>query len=193
ASLPQLRKVPVEFERFRVGERLLVLHLPPVYDVAHGKLGDLAGLRARNVGHGDDAGRYVAWAGTVADLGAYLLFQRFVERHALGKPHEQDHADVALPLLADADCLDHLGQLLHLLVDLGRADAHAAGIQRGVGAAVDDHAAVLGPLCEVAVMPDIVEALEIGGVILLPPGIIPEGDRHGGEGARAHQLALFAP
>jgi hypothetical protein len=32
--------------------------------------------------------------------------------------------------------------LLDLVVDFGGADAHAAGIERGVGAAVDDHAAV---------------------------------------------------
>ena len=59
-------------------------------------------------------------------------------------------------------------------IDLGGADAHAAGIERGVGAAVDDDAAMLGPFGEVAVAPDAGEALEIGGAVLRAVGVVPE-------------------
>jgi drug/metabolite transporter (DMT)-like permease len=83
-------------------------------------------------------------------------------------------------------------QLLDLAVDLGGADAHAAGVERGVRAAVDDHAAVRGDLAEVAVAPDVVEALEVGGVVLAAVGVVPEADRHHREGLGAHQLALLA-
>ncbi len=96
-------------------------------------------------------------------------------------------------ILADAERLGDLRHLLDLVVDLGRADAHAAGIERRVGAAVDDHAAMLGPFGEIAVAPDVVEALEIGGVVFLAVGIVPEGDRHRGERPDADELALLLP
>src|SRR5690606_8165987 len=88
--------------------------------------------------------------------------------------------------------LGDLGKLLDLVVDLGRADAHAAGIERGVGAAMDHDAAMGGPFGEVAMAPDIVEALEIGGAVFRAIGIVPEHDGHGRKGACADELALFA-
>ena len=57
------------------------------------------------------------------------------------------------PFLADGDRFQHFGDLLHLPVDFGGADAHAAGIEGGVRAAVDDDAVVLGDLHVVAVAP----------------------------------------
>ena len=79
----------------------------------------------------------------VADLRLDPLLQRFVERERLGRSaHEQHDADVALPVLADADRLQHLRDLLDLAVDLGRADPHAARVQDGIRAAVDDDAAM---------------------------------------------------
>ena len=60
----------------------------------------------------------------------------------------------------------HFVELLDLAVDLGRADAHAAGIQHGVRAAVDDHAAVRGQLGVVAVAPDAGKALEVRRAVL---------------------------
>ena len=44
-------------QRLGIGERLGVLHLPPVDDVANRKFGDLARPRARDVGNGDDMAR----------------------------------------------------------------------------------------------------------------------------------------
>jgi hypothetical protein len=62
------------------------------------------------------------------------------------------------------------GSCFDLVVDFRRADAHAAGIERRVRAAMDDHAAMLGPFGEIAMAPDIVEAGEIGGVVFRAVG-----------------------
>src|SRR5690606_26921032 len=72
------------------------------------------------------------------------------------------------------------------------ADAHAAGIEHRVGAAIDDHAAVAGQLHIVAVAPHPGEALEIGGAVPGSIRIVPEADRHRGERRGADQLALLA-
>src|SRR6185312_6558074 len=95
-------------------------------------------------------------------------------------------------VLADADRLCDLRHLLDLVVDFRRADAHAARIERRVRAAMDDDAAMRGPLGEIAMAPDIVEALEIGAVIFGAVRIVPEFDRHGWEGAGADEFALLA-
>ena len=57
---------------------------------------------------------------------------------------------------------------------------------------MDDHAAVLGPLGEVALVPGARESLEVGGVVARIAGIVPEAERHRGEGRTAHQLARGA-
>lgn len=49
-------------------------------DVAHGQLDDLAADGARDVGHLNDLGRYVARRGVVADGGVDLMAQCIVER-----------------------------------------------------------------------------------------------------------------
>jgi hypothetical protein len=40
--------------------------------------------------------------------------------------------------------------------------------------------------------PDIVEAVEIGGVVFLAVGVVPEADRHGRKRLGADQFALLA-
>src|SRR5690606_11436903 len=57
---------------------------------------------------------------------------------------------------------------------------------------MDDHAAMLCPFGEVAMAPDIVEALEIGRAIFRAVGVVPEADGHCREGLGADQFALFA-
>ncbi len=161
-------------------------------DVAHGKLDDLARLGARNVGHLDDLRRHVARRGVLADLVADLLLERGVELGAIAQPHEQDDADVVVPVLADDDRFQHLVHLLDLAVDLGRADANAARIQHRVRPAVNDHAIMRGDLGPVAVRPYAREALEIGRVIFLAVGIVPEADRHRRKRLQADELALGA-
>jgi hypothetical protein len=92
--------------------------------------------------------------GLCADLPANALLERLVERCALNERHEQHDAHIVLPVLADADRLDHFGNLLDLRIDFRRADAHAGRIERRIGAAIDDHAAVLRPFGEIAMRPD---------------------------------------
>src|SRR5581483_1845248 len=72
------------------------------------------------------------------------------------------------------------------------ADAHAAGIERRVRAALDDHGAALGDLAPVAVMPDARESFEVRGAILLAVAVVPESDRHRGERLGAHELTGLA-
>src|SRR5690349_22614014 len=129
-------------------------------DIAYGKLGDLAGLGARYVGDRDNLRRHVARTAARADLQADALLQILVERDACSEAHEQHDAHVVVEILADAKRLGDFRHLLDLIVYLGRAYAHAAGIERRVGAAMDDHAAMRGPFGEIAVAPDVVEALE---------------------------------
>ena len=75
------------------------------------------------------------------------------------QPDEQHDALVAFPLLPHRQALEHFRQLLDLAVDLRGADAHAAGIERGIRPAVDDEAAVLRPPNPVAVAPDARESV----------------------------------
>ena len=118
--------------------------------------------------------------------------ERVVEHGALPQRDEKHHPHVAVPVLADGDRFAHLGHLLHLGVDLGGADAHAAGIERGVGAAVDDEAAGGRDLREVALAPDAGEALEIGGAVAGAVRVVPEAERHRRKGRGADELALDA-
>jgi hypothetical protein len=125
----------------------------------------------------------MARRGAGADLRLDLLVEIASSSVDAGrKPHEQHDAHVAVEILADAQRLDDLRHLLDLVVDLGGADAHAAGIERRVRAAMDDHAAMRRPFGEVAMAPDIVETLEIGGAIFDAVRIVPEATGIEGNG-----------
>src|SRR5258708_6209494 len=65
-----------------------------------------------------------------------------VEAGVGGEPQEKKDAHGAGQILADRQRLEALGDLLDLPVDFGGADTHPAGIEGGVGAAVDDQAAM---------------------------------------------------
>ena len=134
----------------------------------------------------------MARAGAFADALLDALSQRVVQPQAVAQHHEQDDAGVAFPLLADGDAVHHFGDGFHLAIDFGSADAHTAGIQRCVRAAMDNHAAVGGYLGEIAMRPDAIELVEIGGAILGLIVIVPEADGCAGKGFRANQLALSA-
>ena len=152
---------------FRIGQRLRVLHRAAVHHVAHRELDDLAALGARNVLdlQRPSPARGAAWC--CARIWCLDLLRSAPRRapgpRAAGRTARRARRPFQSWPMTSA--LEHLGQLLDLAVDLRRADAHAAGIEHRVGAAVDDHAAVLGQLDIVAVAPDAREALEIGGVI----------------------------
>ena len=97
-----------------------------------------------------------------------------------------------MPVLADDDRLHDLLQLLDLPIDLGRADAHAAGIQHRVRAPIDDEAAVLRDLAPVAVAPHAGKALVIRRAVFRAVLVVPEAERHRRKRRRAHELALLA-
>src|SRR5262245_17500972 len=191
-SALQLDAVAKVLERVRIGERLDVLHGAAMNDFAHGELDDLAALRPRDLGHLQDLRGHVPRRRVLADAYPDPRREHVVERQAVAQLHEQHDAHVVLPLLRNDERLEDLVDLLHLAVDLGRPDAHAARVQDGVGAAVDDEAAVLRELGVVAVTPDAGIALEVRGAILRSVRIVPESDRHRGEGAHADELATLA-
>src|SRR3546814_17931083 len=62
----------------------------------------------------------------------------------------------------------------------------------GVGATVDDDTVVPGQLDEVAVAPDARIGLEVGGAVALVVRVVPDADRHAGEGLPADQFTLLA-
>ena len=115
--------------------------------VAHRELDDLAADRARDVGDLHDLRRHVARRRVGADLPRDALAQarRRATRPSRRRTNRTTRTS-SLPVLADCHAFEHLGHLFDLAVDLGGADAHAAGVERRVGAAVDDQAVVLGQL-----------------------------------------------
>src|SRR5690606_17134453 len=120
------------------------------------------------------------------------LHKFIIEHGSRRKTYEEDDAYVPVPILADADGLGDLRKLFDLIIDLGGTDAHPAWIEGRIRAPMDDDAAMLGPLGEVAMAPDILEPVEVGGSILLAFRVIPEPDRHGGKWPGADELALFS-
>ena len=157
-----------------IGQRFDILHRQAVNDVAHGELDDLAALGARNVGHLHDLRGHMARRRVGANMLLDAFDQRLVEREAVCRRTNsttRTSPDLAgRPVLADDEALDDFGQLLDLAIDLRRADAHAAGIERRVGAAVDDEAVVRGQLDIVAVAPDAGKALEVAARYLASSG-----------------------
>ncbi len=115
-----------------------------------------------------------------------------IEFIALAQLDKEDDAHVVVPPLADDQGVLDFAEGLDHPVDLGGADAHAAGVEGGVGAAVDDDAAARGDLDEIAVPPHPLEVVEVGLAILFAVRIVPEAHRHGGEGTGADQLPLLA-
>ena len=159
-------------------------------DLAHSQFDLLAGDRVGDVGNGDDFRGNMPWRGVEADRFPDPLAQVVRELGTGAELDEEHDAHVVLPLLADGQAVEHFVDGLHPAIDLGGAHADAAGVERRVGSAGDDHAAVLRDLREVAVMPDAGEALEICGADLLPVRIVPKGNRHGDERGGADELAL---
>ena len=160
--------------------------------VADREFRDLAGAGAGDIGDLDHLGRHVARRALATDACPDPVGERVVQRDAFAQTDEENDALVALPVLADANGLQHLVALLDLAVDLSGADAHAAGVQHRVRAAVDDQPVVCSARHPVAVAPDAGEAVEIGAVVLGAVGGVPERDRHGREGLGAHQLSRLA-
>src|SRR5688572_20768990 len=103
--------------------------------LSHSELSDLAGERARNVGHRDDLRGHVARCRVRTNGITDAFLQRVVELDAWLQAKEQHHANIAPPFLADGQRFDDLVETLHYRVDLGRADAYAAWIENSVRSA----------------------------------------------------------
>ena len=191
-STRQVVQVFIKIQRPWVGQSLDVFRLSSMDDIADGDFGDLARLGSGNVVDGDNPGGHVPWRAIEANLGFDEVRQLFVQLQAFAQAHEKHHADVAFPILADGDAFNNLVQFFNLPINFRRADAHAARIERRVRAAMDNHAAARGPGHMVAVTPDIVEPFEIGAPIPGAIRVVPESERHGGEGLGADQFAFFA-
>ena len=121
---------------------------------------------------------------------ADLRLQCRIQFHPLTQAHEQHHPHIALPLLADGERFQHRLNLFHLPIDFRGADAHPAGVEHRIRAAVDDQPAVRGLFGVIPVRPDAGEALEVGGAETAAVLILPEAQRHGREGLAADQFAL---
>ena len=118
------------------------------------------------IAHLDDLLRHVVRTRVLADPPPQTVAEPVVQRQPVPQAHEQHDAHVALPVLPHDQALHDLRQLLHLPVDLRRADAHAAGIERGVAPPVDHQAVVRGELGPVAVAPDAGEEIEVRRPVL---------------------------
>ena len=163
-----------------------------MHDIAHGELHDLSRLGARNIPDSNDFRRNVTRRGAGANLGLDARLEVVVQRHTFGEPHEQHHPHVIIPILPDAECLGDLRHLLDLIVDFCRTDTHAARVECRVRTTMDNNAVMLGPFGKIAMAPDIVEALEIGGLIFRAFGIVPKLQRHARECLGTDQLTFFA-
>ena len=85
-----------------------------------------------------------------------------------------------------------LAELLDDAVEVGRADAHAAAVERGVGAAGDHEAAALGEAHPVTHPPDAGVHVEVGGAVAAAVGVAPEADGHRGHRLADDELAELA-
>ena len=81
-----------------------------------------------NVVHGKDLGRHVTRRGVGPNGGTDASGELIGEFIARQQFHEKDHAHIAFPVLADDNGILHLGKQIHLPIDLGGTDPHAAGV-----------------------------------------------------------------
>src|SRR5262245_45542466 len=66
-------------QRLGIGERLEVLRLPAVHDVAYRELDDLAALGARDVGHLQHLGRHVPGGGIGPNSRFYFIYKNLIQ------------------------------------------------------------------------------------------------------------------
>ena len=139
----------------------------PASSAAHGLLDLLAADRVGDVGDGDTRAR--ARAGVSSRVRIVCLTVRTSSSVSSAPPASFRHSTTSTsPATSrpDHDRVRRSRAGAQRAVDLGRADADAARVERGVAAAVDDHAAVRADLDEVAVRPDAGVLLEVGVAVL---------------------------
>ena len=93
--------------------------------------------------------------------------------------------------MSDNQAFDYLIDLLRLTINLGRPDAHTTGIEYRIRATINDEAPVIGLGNIVPMTPQPREFVEISRVVLVPTGIIPESDGHGGKRLTASEFPFF--
>src|SRR5205807_10480745 len=183
-------------EHIRIGQRVRVggpLRVRAVQDLAHGNLQLLTGQGARYARYLVNLVRHVPGRQLRRERGADRVLLLVAELASRRGHHEQDQpalgaepARIHHQAVADFfDGLDHA-------VQLAGAHAHAAAVERGVRAAVDDEAAVGQHLDPVAVPPDPGVHLEIALPVPDAVGIVPEPDGHRRHRLGDHQLADLA-
>src|SRR6185312_7453753 len=121
----------------------------------------------------------------------YPLLQRFVQYDRRLETDEQNHAHIAPPVLPDRERFDDFVETFDRGINFGSADTYSAWIQHGIGASVDHDAVVFCQSRVVTVVPHTREPLKVGCPVPGSVGIIPESNRHGGEGCGAHQLSAI--
>src|SRR5262249_36344177 len=84
----ELRAIPEQIQRLRIGQRLEIFRLAAVDHVAHRQLDDFSALGPRDVGDLQDLGRDVAAGGVIADLLLDLGYQGVSQRMTLAQPDE---------------------------------------------------------------------------------------------------------
>ena len=129
------------------------------------------------------------WRGDSSDRSAPVMRvpQVVVELRAGCGRDEQDQLAHAVVVIVGGtlgvvevhdQAVGDLGERLDDGVEVARAEAHAAPVQGGVGAARDGTGPVVGEGDPVAVAPHAGEVLEVGGAVPGPVGVAPEADRH---------------
>src|SRR4051794_20031795 len=141
-SVLELGEVPEECQCLWVSQRIRVFDGPAMDHIANRQLSDLAADGPGDVRNGNDALWHMMGTGVFPDPAPDPFPQGLIQRATLAQADEQHDAHVALPLLADDKAFDHLRQLLHLAVDLRRADTHPARVERRVTPALDHKPAV---------------------------------------------------
>ena len=132
-------------------------HLDPVGHVARRQLGGERPADARRqlvVEHG---------AGTQRD-----------EQDQLAEARRGDAPGGGIVLDVHHERIGDLVEALDHRIEIARAEAHAAAVERGVGAPGDDARAVVGERDPVAVAPHAGEVLEVGGAVPRAVGVVPE-------------------
>ena len=119
------------------------------------------------------------------------MYEPVIELHIRPEHKEQDHPGITFPVLADADRFHDFGKGLHLTIDLGGADADASWIEHCIAATMNDVPVVFRGCCEIAVRPNLREALEIGGPITIVVSVFPEANGCRRKGSGTDQLTFL--
>ena len=163
-------------------------------DALHGRLELLARQGAGDRRHCADHVRDMTRRQLRAQAGRDTRLQVVVEHDPVREHDEEDElARAALVVLEMHDeTVGDLRQLLDDAVELAGAEAHAAAVERRVGAARDDAASLVGEPDPVALAPDARVRLEVRTAVERPVRVAPELDGHRRHRPCDHELAELA-